>query len=96
MADEIAPMSDPLAVGKVGEWSMEEVGPGPATDTSGMFHDLTFHGGETYYGSLTLNSIRVDGNPNFTVGYDGAVASILSQNWRVRHWHEVPSNSVGF
>ena len=58
--------------------------------------DLTFHGGETYYGSLTLNSIRVDGNPNFTVGYDGAVASILSQNWRVRHWHEVPSNSVGF
>jgi hypothetical protein len=40
---EITALSDPMAVGGVGEWRMDEVGNGPAFDSSGMGHDLTFH-----------------------------------------------------
>jgi hypothetical protein len=42
---EVFDMSDPFKVGRVGEWHFEEEGPGPATDSSGMAHDLTFFGG---------------------------------------------------
>jgi hypothetical protein len=45
MSEEIAAMTDPLSVGGVGEWHMDEVGPGPAFDASGRAHDLTFLGG---------------------------------------------------
>ncbi|WP_456064338.1 LamG-like jellyroll fold domain-containing protein [Catelliglobosispora koreensis] len=37
--------SDALLVGGVGTWLMEEIGPGPTYDSSGMQHDLDFFGG---------------------------------------------------
>ncbi|HEX6686082.1 MAG TPA: LamG domain-containing protein [Candidatus Limnocylindrales bacterium] len=44
-ATEVFNLADPVRVGKVAEWRMEEVGPGPAFDGSGLAHDLTFHNG---------------------------------------------------
>jgi hypothetical protein len=57
---------------------------------------LTVNGGETWYGSITVNSVKVNGAPNFTLGYDQNLESELTQDWMVSHWHEVPSSSVGF
>jgi hypothetical protein len=44
-AAEVFSLVDPLRVGKVGEWKMDEVGPGPAFDSSNLLHDLTFFNG---------------------------------------------------
>ena len=44
-AAEAFQLCDPIAVGNVGEWHMDEVGPGPAFDASPMAHDLTFFNG---------------------------------------------------
>lgn len=57
---------------------------------------LTINGGEEWYGSITVNSVKVNGAPNFTLGYDQNLQSELAQDWTVSHWHEVPSSSVGF
>ncbi|HZQ28068.1 MAG TPA: hypothetical protein VFA94_10260 [Acidimicrobiales bacterium] len=70
-----------------------------ATNTSAVLYapatDLTVNGGAQWFGSITVNSMRINGAPNFTLGYDLGLRSILSQNWRVLHWREVPSTSVG-
>jgi hypothetical protein len=58
--------------------------------------EITVNGGASWIGSITVNSVRVNGAPNFTLGYDQRLSSILTQNWRVTHWHEVPSTSLGF
>ena len=42
---EVFAMVDPISVGNVGEWHMDEVGPGPAFDASVMARDLNFYGG---------------------------------------------------
>lgn len=57
--------------------------------------DLTVNGGAQWFGSITVNSMRVNGAPNFTLGYDLGLRSILSQGWRVLHWREIPSTSTG-
>jgi hypothetical protein len=44
-AAEVFELSDPIEVGRVGEWHMDEVGPGPAFDASGLIHDLSFVNG---------------------------------------------------
>jgi len=42
-AAEVFDLSDPIRVGKVAEWRLEEIGPGPAFDSSDLLHDLTFY-----------------------------------------------------
>jgi hypothetical protein len=57
-------LSDPIKVGKVGEWHMEDVGPGPSYDASGMAHDLTFYNGASIPASGAGHvgtGLRVDG-----------------------------------
>jgi hypothetical protein len=44
-AAEISALSDPLKVSAVADWHFDEVGPGPAYDSSGMVHDLNFYNG---------------------------------------------------
>ncbi|GAA1501432.1 LamG domain-containing protein [Dactylosporangium maewongense] len=44
-AAEVAELVDPLTAGVVGEWHMDEIGPGPAYDSSAMAHDLNFVNG---------------------------------------------------
>jgi len=61
---EISALADPRQVGNVGEYHMEEVGPGPAFDSSGMGHDLNFHGGASIPASgsgQTGTGLHLDG-----------------------------------
>ncbi len=86
MTNEIAAMADPLAVGRVGEWHMDEVGPGPAYDASGMAHDLTFGAGASIPPSGAGQSgtgLHLDGT-----GYartDGPVVN-TDQSFTVSAW----------
>jgi Concanavalin A-like lectin/glucanases superfamily len=85
--DEIAHMSDPLLVGRVGEWHMDEIGPGPAFDASGLGHDLTFHGGASIPPSgagQTGTGLRLDG----TSGYADTTGPVLytDQSFTVSAW----------
>ena len=51
-------------------------------------------GGEfTLDGSLTINSIRINGGPNFHVAYDDDLTTLGSQLWKVQDWTEIPSGS---
>ena len=61
---EVFNLVDPIVVGKVGEWHMDEVGPGPAFDASGMARDLNFYGGAEIPASGAGQSgtgLRLDG-----------------------------------
>jgi hypothetical protein len=67
-AAEVFALVDPLAVGQVGEWHMDEIGPGPAFDASPLAHDLTFFGGATIPASGAGHvgtGLRLDGVDDF-------------------------------
>lgn len=56
---------------------------------------LTINGGQsTFYGSIVLNQLVINGTPNFTFGYDDVLRSIVDKNWHVTHWREIPSSSA--
>ncbi|MDQ1402592.1 MAG: hypothetical protein QOG03_908 [Actinomycetota bacterium] len=58
--------------------------------------DLTVDGGQmTIDGSITVNSFRVNGNPNFTMNYDDSIATITTSSWSVSDWQEIPSSQAG-
>jgi len=71
-----------------------------ATDFTGVLYapgsDVTVNGGLAVRGSLTVNSLRVNGAPNFILAYDLGLQAVIDQNWRVERWREVPSGSLGF
>ena len=46
--------------------------------------------GET--GSVTLNQLTINGNPNFAMQYDDSILQITSGDWKVNDWREVPSH----
>ncbi len=55
--------------------------------------DVVVDGGQMHLdGSLTLNSLQINGNPNFELRYDDSIRTILSTDWEVRDWHEIPSS----
>jgi len=71
----------------VGEWHFEEIGPGPAYDSSGMAHDLTFFGGaEVPPGGAghTGTGLRLDGVDDFAAP-DGQVLH-TDQSFTVAAW----------
>ena len=54
--------------------------------------DVTINGGQaSFTGSLTLNQLRINGNPNFSMQYDDTIATITVSSWTVSNWREVPS-----
>jgi hypothetical protein len=54
--------------------------------------DVTINGGQaSFTGSLTLNQLRINGNPNFSMQYDDTIATITVGSWTVTDWREVPS-----
>ena len=54
--------------------------------------DVTINGGQSSFtGSLTLNQLRINGNPNFSMQYDDTIATITLGSWTVSDWREVPS-----
>jgi len=98
-AGEVGAMVDPLAVGRVGEWHMDEVGPGPAFDASGMGHDLTFTAGASIPPAGAGQSgtgLRLDG-PGERAYTDGPVIH-TDQSFTVSAWVRVgdadPSTTV--
>lgn len=77
-----------------------EVGDGSHVgDFSGIIYapkaDMVINGGQLEVsGTMTLNSLTVNGNPNFSLAYDDALVEIVSSNWVVVNYQEVPSSST--
>ncbi|MGK2958922.1 MAG: DUF7305 domain-containing protein [Acidimicrobiales bacterium] len=75
-----------------------EVGNGSHVgDFSGILYapkaDMVINGGQLEVnGTMTLNSLTVNGNPNFSMAYDDALVEIVSTNWVVVNYQEVPSS----
>ncbi len=87
---EVAALADPLLVGNVGEWHLDEVGSGPATDSSGLGHDLTLHGNTSIPpgGSGQAGTgLRLDG----ATGYTDTAGPVLytDQSFTVSAWVRV-------
>jgi len=86
-ASEVFDLSDPIKVGKVAEWRMEEVGPGPAFDASGLAHDLTFWSGAQIPPSgagQTGTGLRLDGVDDYAAPNEAVIHT--DQSFTVSCW----------
>ena len=55
--------------------------------------NMTVNGGQMgETGSVTLNQLTINGNPNFAMQYDDSILQITSGDWKVTDWREVPSH----
>ncbi|MFC3983046.1 LamG domain-containing protein [Streptosporangium jomthongense] len=85
---EAAAIADPTLNSKVAEWHFEEVGPGPAHDSSGMFRDLTFYGGvqvpPSGAGHGGATGLRLDGVDDYVAPDDPVV--LTDQSFTVSTW----------
>jgi hypothetical protein len=45
-------------------------------------------------GSITFNTVTCNGGPHLTVQYDERVAALVSQDWKVSNYTEIPTNQV--
>lgn len=78
---------DPLALGNVGEWHMDEIGLGPAFDSSSLAHDLTFYGGAAVppSGAGKIGTgLRLDGVDDFAAPDDQVLHT--DQSFAVSAW----------
>ncbi|HEY0481457.1 MAG TPA: LamG domain-containing protein [Kofleriaceae bacterium] len=94
-AAEVFDLSDPLQVGRVGEWHMDEVGPGPAFDASALAHDLTFYNGAVIPAAgagQTGTGLRLDGVDDYAAP-DGPVLH-TDQSFTISAWVR-PSSAIG-
>lgn len=57
---------------------------------------IDVNGSAWWTGSIMANEIRVNGAPNFIIGYDNDLTTFLGKDWRVRRYGEVPSSSLTF
>jgi Tfp pilus assembly protein PilX len=54
--------------------------------------NLTVDGGHMMIsGSLTVNQLMINGNPNFQIYYDDRIKTITTGSWKVSNWHEIPA-----
>jgi len=71
-----------------------------AVDLTGVLYapgsELTVNGNMAVRGSLTVNSLRINGAPNYTLAYDLGLRAVIDQDWKIGRWREVPSGSLGF
>jgi hypothetical protein len=84
---EVFDLSDPVKVGEVAVWHMDEVGPGPAFDSSALAHDLTFFNGANIPPSgagQTGTGLRLDGIDDYAAP-DGQVLH-TDQSFTVSVW----------
>lgn len=94
-AAEVFALVDPIAVGRVGEWHMDEVGPGPAFDASPMAHDLTFFNGASIpaSGAGELGTgLRLDGVDDFAATSSQVLHT--DQSFTVSAWTRPVSSTV--
>jgi hypothetical protein len=92
---EVFDLSDPIEVGSVGEWHMDETGLGPAFDSSDLAHDLTFFNGASIPASgagQAGTGLRLDGVDD----YAAPVAQVLhtDQSFTVSAWARPTSTAV--
>jgi hypothetical protein len=95
-AAEVLALVDPIAVGAVGEWHMDEIGPGPAFDASPMAHDLTFFNGATIPASGAGHvgtGLRLDGIDDFA--RTSAQVLHTDQSFTVSLWARPATTTVG-
>ncbi|SRR5579871_5606796 len=53
---------------------------------------VTVDGGHMHVsGSLMVNQLTINGNPNFTMYYDDKIETLTSGSWKVSGWHEIPA-----
>jgi hypothetical protein len=84
---EVFDLSDPMKVGEVAVWHMEEVGPGPAFDSSALAHDLTFFNGASIPptgAGQTGTGLQLDGIDDYAAP-DGQVLH-TDQSFTVSLW----------
>ncbi len=84
---EVPGLVDPTRIGKVAEWRLEEVGPGPAFDGSGFAHDLTFFNGAQIPPSgagQTGTGLRLDGVDDYVA--TGETVINTDQSFTVSAW----------
>jgi Tfp pilus assembly protein PilX len=56
--------------------------------------DIVANGGHfTLDGSITVNKLRINGGPNFHLAYDDDLGTLVTQDWKVQDWMEIPSSS---
>jgi len=95
-AAEVFALVDPITVSNVGEWHMDEVGPGPAFDASPMAHDLTFFNGASIPASgagHTGTGLRLDGIDDFAATSKQVLHT--DQSYTVSVWAHPASSTVG-
>jgi hypothetical protein len=79
---DAADLASPLRVSQVGDWQLDEIGPGPAYDSSGMQHDLSFFGGAQIPPSGT--GLRLDGVDDYAA--TGEPVLRTDQSFTVSAW----------
>jgi len=94
-AMEVFDLSDPIKVGEVGEWHMDEIGLGPTFDSSDLAHDLTFYNGASIPASgagQTGTGLRLDGQDDYAAP-DGQVLH-TDQSFAVSVWARPATTAV--
>ena len=94
-ATEVFDLYDPIKVSKVGEWRMEEIGPGPAFDSSGLAHDLTFYNGALIPASGAGQSgtgLRLDGVDDYAAPSEPVIYT--DQSFTVSAWVKVTATTT--
>jgi hypothetical protein len=86
-ATEAFALSDPIQVGKVGDWHMDQIGFGPAFDSSALAHDLNFFNDASIPANgagQTGTGLRLDGVDDYAAP-DGQVLH-TDQSFTVSVW----------
>ena len=94
-AEEVFALVDPIANSNVGEWHMEDVGPGPSFDASPMAHDLTFFNGVVIPPSgagHTGTGLRLDGIDDYAATSRQVLHT--DQSYTVSVWARPSSSTV--
>jgi len=95
LGPEVFDLSDPILVGLVGDWHMDDVGPGPTFDASGMAHDLTFYGGALIPAGSTGQTgtgLRLDGVNDYAAPDDQVLHT--DQSFTVSAWARLTTATV--
>jgi hypothetical protein len=94
-ATEVSDLADPIKVGKVAEWRLEEIGPGPAFDASDLAHDLTFYDGAHIPASgagQTGTGLRLDGSNDYAAPNEAVLYT--DQSYTVSAWVRLDGSAL--
>lgn len=91
-------LSAHVQVYKEGEGAVSLGSGAGATDFTGVLYapqaEVTVNGSGRFSGSVTANSLKVNGNPNFTFAYDTSLGRIVDSNWAVENWRQTSPSEI--